>query len=80
MQNLKELLPPEERSLTEPPLIKEISTEVLNKLAKNPLTIRIPCHSQVWSAALKWLQKLFSKFMVKIPGTVTSGLKSNLVT
>ena len=46
MQNLKDLLPPIERSLTEPPLIKEISTEELNKFAKNLLTIRIPCHSQ----------------------------------
>ena len=79
-QNLKDLLPPMERSLTEPPLIKEISTEELNKFAKNPLTIKIPCHSQMWSAALKWLQKLLRKFIIKIPGMVTSGLKSNLVT
>ena len=46
MQNLKDLLPLMERSLTEPPLIKEKLTEELNKFAKNPLTIRIPCHSQ----------------------------------
>ena len=46
MQNLKDLLTPMERSLTKPPLIKEISTEELNKFAKNPLPIRIPCHSQ----------------------------------
>ena len=69
MQNLKDLLPPMERSLTEPSLIKKISTEELNKFAKNPLTIRIPCHSQEWSAVLKWLQKLLSKFMAKIPGS-----------
>ena len=37
MQNLKDLLPPMERSSTEPPLIKEISTEELNKFARNPL-------------------------------------------
>ena len=46
MQNLKDLLPPMERSLTEPPLIKEILTEELNKFGRNPLTIKIPCHSQ----------------------------------
>ena len=44
MQNLKDLLPPMERSLTEPLLIKEISTKELNKFAKNPLTSRISCH------------------------------------
>ena len=33
MQNLKDLLPPMERSFTEPPLIKEISTEELNQFA-----------------------------------------------
>ena len=46
MQNLKYLLSPIERSLTEPPLSKEISTEKLNKFAKNPIAIRIPCHYQ----------------------------------
>ena len=46
MQNLKDLLPPMERSLTEPLLIREILTEELNKFAKNPLTIRIPCQFQ----------------------------------
>ena len=46
MQNLMDLLPPMERSLTEPPLIKEILTEELNKFARNPLTIKIPCHFQ----------------------------------
>ena len=79
MQNLKDLLPPMERSLTEPPLIKEISTEELNKFARNPLAIKILATPKVWSAALKWLQKLLSKFKIKIPGMVTSGLKSNLV-
>ena len=46
MQNLKDLLPPMERSLTGPPLVKKIWTEELNKFAKNLLTIRIPCHLQ----------------------------------
>ena len=46
MQNLKDLLPPMEKSLTEPPLIKKISTEELNEFARNPLTIKISCHSQ----------------------------------
>ena len=45
-QNLKDLLPPMERSLKEPSLIKEISTEELSKFTKNFLTIRISCHSQ----------------------------------
>ena len=34
------------RSLKEPSLIKEISTEELSKFTKNFLTIRISCHSQ----------------------------------
>ena len=53
MQNLKDLLPPMERSLTGPPLIREISIEEPNKFAKNPLTIRIPCHSQRLERCMK---------------------------
>ena len=53
MQNLRNLLPPMEKSLIEPPLIKKISTEELNKFAKNPPTIRIPCHSQGVESCIK---------------------------
>ena len=61
VQNLKDLLPPMERSLTEPPLIKEISTEELNKLAKNPLTIKIPCHSQRVERCIKMVTEAFQQ-------------------
>ena len=44
-----------ERSLTEPPLIKELSTEELKKFARNPLTIKIPCHSQCVERCIKMI-------------------------
>ena len=53
MHNLKDLLSPMERSLTEPPLIKEISTKELNRFARNPLTIKIPCHSHSVERCIK---------------------------
>ena len=53
-----------ERFLTEPPLIKEISTEEHNKFAKNPLTIKIPCHSQGVERCIKMVtasQQVYGK-------------------
>ena len=80
MQNLNNLPLSMERSLTEPPLIKEISTEELNKFSKNLLTIRIPCHTQGVEGCIKMVTEASQQvYGEEIPGMVTSGLKSNLV-
>ena len=80
MQNLKDLLPPMERSLTEPRLSRNYRQKNSTNLLKILLQSEHFATPKVWSAALKWLRKLLSKFMEKIPGMVTLGLKSNLVT
>ena len=46
-----------ERSLTEPLLNKEILTEGLNNFPKNPLTIKLPCHSQSVERCIKMVTK-----------------------
>ena len=53
-------------------------------LAKNRIALlladaKMSCSSRWCVVDIPGLQKLLSKFMVKIPGMVTSGLKSNLV-
>ena len=79
MQNLKDRLPPMERSLTEPPLIKEISTEELNKFARNPLTIKIPCHSQGVERCIKMVTEVSQQVYGKDSRDGYIRAKSNLV-
>ena len=50
---LIDLLPSVGDCTTEPPLLKDFSNEELQKFAKNPLVVRVPCHSQAVERCIK---------------------------